>query len=108
MLNLVKYTGQRQEDWRKLQQIEQATVGLNRVAPVLRSTINAGYYGTDVGPQDKDKALLWWRAVDPVESPQPTDEFSYRVFYGDLRTEIVSLAEWSKLVPPETAAVHQP
>ena len=108
MLKLAKYTGQRQEDWQKLQQIEQATVGLNRIAPVLRNTINAGYYGTEVRPQDKDKVLLWWRAVDPGEPPESTDEFSYRVFYGDLRTGILPLDKWAKLVPPEVADPHLP
>lgn len=104
MLSLAKYTGQRQEDWQKLQQIEQATVGLKRIAPVLRNTINAGYYGTAVSPQDKDKVLLWWNVVDPRD-PQ---ESSYRVFYGDLRTEILPFERWSRLVPEEASAPHQP
>ncbi len=108
MLKLVKYTGERQEDWQKLQRIEQATVGLNKIAPVLRNTINAGYYGTAVSPQNKEEVLLWWKVVDPLDPPESTHEFSYRVFYGDLRTEILPLAEWAKLVPPEVAAPHLP
>jgi hypothetical protein len=105
MLNLAGFTGQPQEDWEKLLEIKQTTTGLKWIGLVLRNGINAGYYGADVNSEDKDKVLLWWRAV---ERPQSTHEFSYRVFYGDLRSEVLPLAEWAKLVPEEAAQAHLP
>jgi outer membrane lipoprotein-sorting protein len=104
MLKMAGFTGQPQKDWTKLRQLQQTTIGLKWIALVLRNGINAGYYGADVSSQDKDKVLLWWRVV-PMES---THEFSYRVFYGDLRTEVLPLDKWSKLVPEEAAQPHLP
>jgi outer membrane lipoprotein-sorting protein len=108
MLKLVTYTGQRREDWQKLLRIEQAAVGLNKIAPVLRNTTNAGYYGDEVGPKDKEKVLLWWTVVDPLDPPESTYESSFRVFYGDLRTDVLPLAKWAQLVPADVAAFHVP
>lgn len=84
---------------RLLQQIRQAKTGLDWLTRFLRNKHHTGYYGTEVGPTDKDKALLWW----PVDI-----EDSYWVVYGDLRTEILPLSEWAKLVPPEMAQSHTP
>jgi hypothetical protein len=102
MLKLVNYTGQPREDWKKLQQIEQATIGLNRIARILRNGVHAGYYGETVGSTDKDKVLLWWN-VAKAGGAGP-----YCVFYGDLRTEILPLSEWAELVSPEVARNHLP
>ena len=102
MLKLVKYTGQPQEDWKKLHQIEQATIGLNRIARILRNGFNAGYYGDTVGSTDKSRVLLWWNIA------KPGGENPYRVFYGDLRTEILPFDKWAKLVPPDVARNHLP
>jgi hypothetical protein len=64
----------------------------------VRNKYNAGYHGSTVGPQDKNKAVLWWM--------YPLDQ--YRVFYGDLRTEVLTLEKWVPLVPPETSESHLP
>ena len=47
---------------------------------LLEGNMDPAYYGKDVGPTDFDKVLLRWRLEDG----------SYRVVYGDLRTEDVS------------------
>jgi len=101
MLSLAGFTGLPQAEWthdQKFQQIQQATDGLDWIERILRNGFNAGYYGTDVTARDNEKVLLWWN-VAALES--------YRVFYGDLRTEILPLAEWAKLVPAEVAVHHQ-
>lgn len=101
MLNLAGYMGPSQAEWNRdetFQQIQQAAIGLDWIERILRHHVNAGYYGTGVSDQDNDKILLWW-TTDALTS--------YRVFYGDLRTEILPLAEWAKLVPAEVAVHHQ-
>ena len=82
-----------------LQQIQQAKAGLDWITRTLRNKHHTGYYGTEVGPNDKDEALMWW----PVDI-----EDSYHVIYGDLRSEILPLAEWAKLVPSDVADSHMP
>jgi hypothetical protein len=82
-----------------LQQIQQAKVGLDCMTRFLRNKYHTGYYGMEVGPNEKEKVLLWW----PVDI-----EDLYRVIYGDLRTELLPLAEWSKLVPADMAESHTP
>ncbi len=102
MLRLAGFTGPPQAEWnddKLFQRIQQSTAGLDWLTRFLRNKHHTGYYGTEVGPNDKHKALLWW----PVDI-----EDSYRVIYGDLRTEILPLAEWAKLVPPEMAESHTP
>ncbi len=39
-------------------------------------------------PRRRERVLLWWMASDN----------RYRVFYGDLQSEVVSEAQWSRLV----------
>lgn len=87
MLKLAGFTGPPQAQWtqdKKFRQIQQATVGLGLIARTLRNKYSVGYEGLKVGPHDKLKVLLWWNAWDPK---------GYRVFYGDLRTEILTEAE---------------
>ena len=89
-----------QPDRQKLiQEIQAASAGLSWITQTLRNKHHTGYYGTEVGPNDKDKVLMWW----PVDI-----EDAYRVIYGDLRTEDLPLAEWSKLVPTDVAETHTP
>jgi hypothetical protein len=82
-----------------LEEIEQATAGLGWLTRILKNVHHTGYYGTDVGLGHSEKVLLWW----PVDM-----EDSYRVIYGDLRSEILPLDEWAKLVPPEVSESHMP
>jgi hypothetical protein len=51
-------------------------------------------YDNSVTARDRDKALLWWNIAVSSQGDQ------YRLFYGDLRTEVVSDAKWSKFVTP--------
>jgi len=76
---------------KKHQQIEQSLAGLNWIARILRIQYLSGYRGLIAGPADKDQVLFWWMASDD----------RYRVFYGDLRSEVVTADQWSKLVPKE-------
>ncbi|HEY1785369.1 MAG TPA: hypothetical protein VGG30_07450, partial [Pirellulales bacterium] len=76
------------------QQIEHAAAGLNWIARILRNRFHSGYRALMLGPKDnkdKDQVLLWWATYDGL----------YRVFYGDLRTELLTEDQWSKLVPKE-------
>lgn len=94
MKKMAGFSGPPQPAWKTdktYRQIEQAAAGLDWIERILRIRFLAGYRGAEVGPADKDKILLWWMAS--------TDH--YRVFYGDLRTDVLSEAEWKKLVPQE-------
>jgi hypothetical protein len=82
-----------------LQEIQDASAGLGWITQTLRNKHHTGYYGAEVGPNDKEKVLMWW----PVDI-----EDAYRVIYGDLRTEDLPLAAWSKLVPADVAETHTP
>ena len=67
--------------------------GLNWIARILRNRYMSGYRGhlsTFVTPSDNGQVLLWFS--DPASN-------GYRVFYGDLRTEVVTEEQKSKLVP---------
>jgi outer membrane lipoprotein-sorting protein len=102
MLKLAGYTRPAQPEWKDdptFQEIERAKPGLNWLERTLRHRFATGYDGAGVTLNDKDKPLLWW-AVDV--------EDSYRVFYGDLRMEIVPYSQWLKIVPPEVVADQQP
>jgi hypothetical protein len=72
----------------RLQQIQSATSGLDWIARILRNKYHSGYLGTKVGPHDNDKVLLWWRVFQPDR---------IRVFYGDLRSEILTEAEAARM-----------
>jgi len=77
------------------------TAGLDWLTRILLDHYRAGFFGAEVGPQDKDKVLLWWGAA----REDAKDE--YRLFYGDLRTEIVPRAKWLQSVPPEIAELTE-
>jgi hypothetical protein len=97
------FSGPAQEAWKhdpRYTDIQQSGAGLRSIARVVRNTYNAGYYGEAVGPRDTERALLWWMANAAPET--------YRVIYGDLRTALLPLTEWAKVVPPEAAANHLP
>jgi hypothetical protein len=96
MRKMAGFTGPPQAEWNrdeKFQRIQQAAVGLDWIVRILRARHHAGYHGLKVGPADKDKVLLWWMVDD-----------RYRVFYGDLRTEILSEAKAAKLALTEAAS----
>jgi hypothetical protein len=101
MLRMAGFAGTprvEQNDDPMFHKIQGAASGLKWIARVLRHKYNAGYYGESVGPHDKEQALLWWMA----------DLHAYRVFYGDLRTELLPLADWAKVVPRDVAVTHLP
>jgi hypothetical protein len=81
---------------------EQARAGLEQLGRVLRNDIHSGYYGSNVVRADAEKVLLWWTAW-----PEDAKD-SFRVFYGDLRTEVLDYAKWSKLVPQDAAMTFAP
>jgi hypothetical protein len=71
------------------QQIEQAAAGFDWIVRILRNRFLSGYRGNKVSPADKDQVLLWWMASDN----------RYRLYFGDLRTEVLSEEQWARLVP---------
>ena len=84
MLKLAGFAGPAKEEWKEDKQyrrIEQAARGLDWIGRIVRNRYHSGSDGLTVGPQDKDKLLLWWTLFAPVR---------FRVFYGDLRQEILS------------------
>jgi hypothetical protein len=102
MLKLAGFTGPAQPQWnddRAFHEIQRAMAGLNWMERMLRHRFATGYDGARVTLSDKDKPLLWM-TVDIDDS--------YRVFYGDLRIEIVPYSQWLKIVPPDVAAEQQP
>jgi hypothetical protein len=105
MLDLAGFTGPLQDEWAddpKYQRIEQARPGLDTLERIFHSPKwLIGYYGPDVGTGDKDKVLLWWGAA----RENAKDE--YRLFYGNLRTEIAPRKKWVQLVPPEIAELTE-
>jgi hypothetical protein len=97
MLKLAGFTGPPQPQWthdKRFLQIQQTKGGLDWIARILRNKDCAGYLGMKIGPQDHDQVLLWWRMFIPD---------CCRVFYGDLRTEIVTEAQLTELGLPEAA-----
>ena len=83
---------------RKREQIDAVSAGLERLSHVLLNHHRSGFFGDEVGMQEKDKVLLWWAAGTQAESGGGD---RYRVFYGDLRTEIVPREKWFEVMPPE-------
>jgi hypothetical protein len=104
MLRLAGFTGPPRSEWShdaNFQQIEAAASGLERLSHVLLDPHHAGFFGDEVDAQDKDKVLLWWRAGTVNPAGEYDREGYSRVFYGDLRTEVLSDKEWMKLMPPK-------
>lgn len=84
------------------QRIQNSRAGLDMLERILHSyKWLIGYYGDTVGRQDKDKVVLWWNIALNSSGDQ------YRVFYGDLRTEVVTGKQWARLVPPEIAKLAE-
>jgi hypothetical protein len=93
MLKMAGFNGPPRPEWshdKKFQQIQEAKPGFDWIGKILLSN-TAGYRGSKVGPQDKDKPLLWWL----YEGPE-----GYRVFYGDLRNESLTEAQGKSVIPP--------
>jgi outer membrane lipoprotein-sorting protein len=102
MLKLGGFAGVPRDNWNNdptYREIQKAQVGLNWLARVLRNKSGSGYYGETVGPRDADKVLFWCQA-------DVADHF--RVLYGDLRTVVLPVADWAKLVPADDAAAYLP
>jgi hypothetical protein len=106
MLELAGFTGPHNDEWTRdptYQQIQQSLAGLVTLERVLASyKWLVGYNGATVTANDKDLVLLWWN----IPMSDPKDE-RYRVFYGDLRTEIVPREKWVQFVPPEIAEITE-
>jgi hypothetical protein len=108
MLELAGFTGPQRDEWvsdPSYQQIQQSRAGLDTLERVLHNPKwRIGYNGSTVRAQDKDKVLLWWAAgTEPAEGEQD----QYRLFYGDLRTEVVPREKWVQFVPPEIAQLTE-
>jgi hypothetical protein len=105
MLDLAGFTGPLQDEWADdphYQRIEQARPGLDTLERIFHSPKwLIGYYGPDIGIGDKGKLLLWWGAA------KENDKDEYRLFYGDLRTEIAPRKKWVQLVPSEIAELTE-
>ena len=106
MLKLAGFVGPPNGNWssdKTYQRIEHVRPGLDTLERILRSyKWLIGYDGSSVGSEDKDKVLLWWN----VAMENAKDE-QYRVFYGDLRTEVVPREKWVQFVPPEIAEIGE-
>ncbi|HEY4309630.1 MAG TPA: hypothetical protein VGN12_09295 [Pirellulales bacterium] len=90
MLRAAGFTGPANPAWKqqqKYREIEDANIALKEVSRVLRNRYHAGYDGLHVGKANSEKVLLWWRQAE-------TD--GLRVFFGDLRTQVISNAEGKK------------
>ena len=76
-------------DWKNSAYVEcnAATMGLSWINTIQRYNADSAYYGKTVSPADKDKVLFHWQL----------DGGEYRVIFGDLRHETVSLAKLNEL-----------
>lgn len=60
-------------------QIMSSSLGWGTMTQIMRNDAEASYHGIDVSPDDGDKVLFRWK----------TDEGTFQVIYGDLRTATV-------------------
>jgi hypothetical protein len=101
MLEKAGFTGPVQNQWRadaNYIEIEDALAGLKELERILQNhKFLIGYNGDTVGPEDKDKALMWW-SYDTGD-----DRDLSLLIYGDLRTEIVPREQWLPHVSKEIA-----
>ena len=67
----------------RLWDVYKGVEGFARINSILRDNPDAAYHGKTVGPEDKDKVLLRWKA---------DEEGGYHVLFGDLRFETMGLA----------------
>jgi hypothetical protein len=99
MLKMAGFSGPLQPQWShdsKYRELQQTKVGLDWIAKITRAEGTTRYDGRHVTPKDNDKILLWWL---PGALNGATD--GYRIFYGDLRTKVLSKAEAEKAIPPQ-------
>jgi hypothetical protein len=101
MMELAGFAGPVQhtrDDDSKYIEIQNAKPGLDELERILANHKGlVGYNGDTVGPEDKDKALMWW------SYNTGDDRDLSLLMYGDLRTEIVPREKWLQHVSPEIA-----
>ncbi|HEY4235168.1 MAG TPA: hypothetical protein VGM76_17175 [Lacipirellulaceae bacterium] len=93
MRNLAGFSGPPNPTWSqdpKYQQIEAVIPGLDWLSRILLNRVRAGFFGTEVQSQDRDKVLFWCTAAERGH---------WRIFYGDLQTEVVPESKFKQLVP---------
>jgi hypothetical protein len=105
MFELAGFSGLEQDGWDsdpKYQRIQKSRAGLDTLERILQSyKWLVGYNGDSVKSQDKDKVLLWWNVAR-----ENSKDDQYRLFYGDLRTEVVPRETWVQFVPPDIAEIQ--
>ena len=69
----------------------QARFGFATINTIQRENSDCAYFGKTVGPKDADKVLFYWKL----------DDGSYRVIYGDLKSETVAEARLRRLLGKE-------
>ena len=90
MLKLAGFAGPKQQGWlndAKYQQIQQVQPSIEWLSRIFLNEHLAGYLGKTVTVEQPNKILFWW-----INS-----EDQYRVFYGDLRTEIIDKRAWEDI-----------
>jgi outer membrane lipoprotein-sorting protein len=101
MLEKAGFVGPVQDKWKmdpKYVEIENSLAGLKELERILQNHMFlVGYNGDTVGPQDKDKVLMWW-GYDTGD-----DRDLSLLMYGDLRTEVVPREKWLPHVSKEIA-----
>jgi outer membrane lipoprotein-sorting protein len=106
MLELAGFTGPQRDEWAsdpKYRRIQQSRPGLDTLERILQSyKWLIGYNGSTVRREGKHQVLLWWN----VAMENAKDDH-YRLFYGDLRTEIVPRQKWVQFVPPDIAEIGE-
>ena len=101
MLKMARFAGPARPEWasdKKFLEIQQAKPGLDWIGRIVLSNLS-GYHGSKVGPQDQDKPLLWWRSEEPT---------GYRVFYGDLHSELLTDARAEGKIAPHPKIFDAP
>jgi len=63
-------------------------MGLSTINVIQKENPDSGYFGKTVGPTDTGKVLFYWKLLDG----------SYRVIYGDLKSETVDEKRLRSLV----------
>jgi hypothetical protein len=104
MLNLAGFNESNREKWAGdplYQRIKKSRAGLDCLERILQSyKWLIGYNGDSVHAQDKEKLLLWWYVALDSQGDQ------YRIFFGDLRTKIVSRDKLIQLDPAPAALIE--
>jgi hypothetical protein len=99
MFRLAGFVGPPRDEWADdptYQRILQSRAALDTLERVFHNpNWLIGYDGSEVAASDNNKLLLWWNIA------RENAKSEYRLFYGDLRTEVVPRKKWVKFVPPE-------